>query len=168
MRIGTGWDIHPLVPGRKLLLGGVEIPNPLGESGHSDGDVLVHAIVDALLGALAKGDIGMHFPPSDPAYKDVSSLYLLRRVLDMLGDYAIENIDCTVILQKPKLQPHIQAIRESLAQACSITLERISVKAKTAEGLLGEVGEGKAIIAQSVVLLRKHLSDEECPLEDWV
>ncbi|MEA5033183.1 MAG: 2-C-methyl-D-erythritol 2,4-cyclodiphosphate synthase [Sphaerochaeta sp.] len=168
MRIGTGWDIHPLVPERKLLLGGVEIPNPLGEAGHSDGDVLVHAIVDALLGALAKGDIGMHFPPSDDAYKDVSSIYLLQRVLGMLDDYEIENIDCTVILQNPKLRPHVQAIRESLAQACSIALDRISVKAKTAEGLLGEVGEGKAIIAQSVVLLRKHMTDGDELLEDWV
>jgi 2-C-methyl-D-erythritol 2,4-cyclodiphosphate synthase len=156
MRIGTGWDIHALVPNRKLLLGGFEVPHHLGHEAHSDGDVLLHAIIDAILGALSLGDIGTHFPPSDQKYKDISSIKLLKETLKLLGDYKIGNLDCTIILQEPKLSPHIQAIRESIANSCSIELNQISVKAKTAEKLLGEVGQGKAIIAQAVVLLYKN------------
>jgi 2-C-methyl-D-erythritol 2,4-cyclodiphosphate synthase len=128
----------------------------LGHEAHSDGDVLLHAIIDAILGALSLGDIGTHFPPSDQKYKDISSIKLLKETLKLLGDYKIGNLDCTIILQEPKLSPHIQAIRESIANSCSIELNQISVKAKTAEKLLGEVGQGKAIIAQAVVLLYKN------------
>lgn len=156
MRIGTGWDIHELVPNRKLLLGGFEVPHHLGHKAHSDGDVLLHAIIDALLGALALGDIGTHFPPSDQKYKDISSITLLKETLKLLGDYKIGNLDCTLILQEPKLSPYIQAIRESIAKTCEVELNQISVKAKTAEKLLGEVGQGKAIIAQAIVLLYKN------------
>ncbi|MGI6432354.1 MAG: 2-C-methyl-D-erythritol 2,4-cyclodiphosphate synthase [Sphaerochaetaceae bacterium] len=158
MRIGTGWDIHKLVSGRKLLIGGVEIPHTLGEEGHSDGDALLHALIDALLGAAALGDIGTFFPSDDKAYKDAPSDTLLENVLEMLGDWAILNIDCTVILQEPKLGPYIKEIRSSIAGYCGLDKSQVSVKAKTTDRLLGEVGEGRAIIAQAVVLLRnlKH------------
>jgi len=168
MRIGTVWDIHPLVPGRKLLLGGVEIPHDRGESGHSDGDVLLHAIIDALFGALAIGDIGTHFPPSDDRWKDISSIELLRSALDLLDGHTIGNIDCTVILQRPKLMPHIDAIRNSIASVCNIPYASVSVKAKTAEGLLGELGAGNAVIAQVVVLLHEGATDTIGNLDDWV
>ncbi len=168
MRVGTGWDIHPLVTGRPLLLGGIEIPHDKGEDGHSDGDVLLHALIDALLGAVAAGDIGTHFPPSDRQWKGASSLDLLQRSLVKLGEFEIENIDCTVILQRPKLQPFILDIRQSLASACAIDVDRVSVKAKTAEGLLGELGTGDAIIAQVVVLLTQLKSSETGLLEEWV
>lgn len=168
MRIGTGWDIHQLVPQRALMLGGIQIPHYLGESGHSDGDVLLHAIIDALLGAVAAGDIGSHFPPSDERWKDVPSVLLLERTLDMLNGYAIINLDCTIILQKPRLLEHIDTIRTSIATVCSLPLERVSVKAKTAEGLLGEVGAGKAVIAQAVVLLQERLDDATGQLDEWV
>jgi 2-C-methyl-D-erythritol 2,4-cyclodiphosphate synthase len=168
MRIGTGWDIHPLVGSRKLLLGGVEIPHDLGEAGHSDGDVLLHAIIDALLGAAALGDIGTHFPPSDMRWKDVSSMDLLGRTLELLFGYAIVNIDCTIILQRPKLRPYIDAIRESVAKACDLPLHHVSVKAKTAEGLLGELGSGEAVIAQAVVLLEDRTDDGIGKLDEWV
>lgn len=168
MRIGTGWDIHPLVPGRKLLLGGIEIPHDRGEAGHSDGDVLLHAIIDALLGASANGDIGTHFPPSDDRWKDISSTVLLERTLELLDGYEIGNIDCTVILQSPRLSPHIGSIRKSIASVCGLPEDRVSVKAKTAERLLGEVGEGNAVIAQVSVLLRERMDDGIGTLEDWV
>ena len=168
MRIGTGWDIHPLVEDRPLIIGGVIIPHHLGESGHSDGDVLIHAIMDALFGALGMGDIGTHFPPSDERWKDVASRDLLSMTLDMISGWEIVNIDTTVILQRPRLSSHIEAIRESLATICQIPPDRISVKAKTAEGLLGEVGLGRAIIAQAAVLLRPGLTDMEEPLDQWV
>ena len=168
MRIGTGWDIHPLVTGRRLLLGGIEIPHPKGEEGHSDGDVLLHALIDALLGAVAAGDIGTHFPPTDMQWKDASSLDLLQRSLVKLGDFEIENIDCTIILQRPKLQPFITEIRQSLASACAIEIDKVSVKAKTAEGLIGELGTGDAIIAQVVVLLTRSKRSEIDLLEEWV
>ncbi|MDD2297615.1 MAG: 2-C-methyl-D-erythritol 2,4-cyclodiphosphate synthase [Sphaerochaetaceae bacterium] len=168
MRIGTGWDIHPLVTERRLLLGGIEIPHTKGEEGHSDGDVLLHALIDALLGAIAAGDIGTHFPPTDAEWKDASSLDLLQRTLVKLGAYSIENIDCTVILQQPKLGPFITQIRQSIASACAIEIGRVSVKAKTAEGLLGELGRGEAVIAQVVVLITEPNSSEAGPLEEWV
>lgn len=168
MRIGTGWDIHPLVPGRRLLLGGVEIPHDLGESGHSDGDVLLHAIIDALLGATASGDIGTHFPPSDQRWKDASSVDLLGRTLELIAGYTIINLDCTIILQQPRLRPHIDTIRESIARSCGLPLSRVSVKAKTAEGLLNEVGKGTAVIAQVVVLLSEAPDDSIGNLDAWV
>jgi 2-C-methyl-D-erythritol 2,4-cyclodiphosphate synthase len=154
VRIGTGWDLHCLVSKRALVLGGVVIPSDKGEAAHSDGDVLVHAIIDALLGSLAKGDIGSHFPDTDPAYKDADSMQLLKKVLsEDLPPYHIENIDTTLILQTPKLRPHIEAIRKNLAKAMGLKLEQVSVKAKTAEGILGELGSGDAVIAQATVLI---------------
>jgi len=154
MRIGTGWDVHRLGPGRKLILGGVIIPSEKGEIAHSDGDVLIHAIIDALLGALAKGDIGSHFPDSDPRYKDISSIRLLKQVLEQdLPPYRIENLDTTIIVQRPKLREHIDAIRANLAQVLQLEMHRVSVKAKTAETILGELGSGDAIIAQASVLI---------------
>ncbi|ADY12594.1 2-C-methyl-D-erythritol 2,4-cyclodiphosphate synthase [Sphaerochaeta globosa] len=158
MRVGTGWDLHRLGPGRKLILGGIVIPSETGEIAHSDGDVLVHAIIDALLGSLAKGDIGSHFPDSDPRYKDVSSTSLLTQILEHdLPPYRIENLDTTIILQKPKLREHIDAIRANLAEVLHIEIERVSVKAKTAEGILGELGTGDAVIAQASVLISEIL-----------
>ncbi len=168
MRCGTGWDIHQLVPDRPLIIGGVIIPHTLGESGHSDGDVLIHAIIDALLGALALGDIGTHFPPSDAQWKDVKSTNLLKATLNMLNGWEIVNIDSTVILQQPKLAAHIEAIRRTLADICNLSIDRISVKAKTAEQLLGEVGNGTAIIAQAAVLLSAVGSDDYEDLNQWV
>ncbi|NMA22251.1 MAG: 2-C-methyl-D-erythritol 2,4-cyclodiphosphate synthase [Spirochaetales bacterium] len=154
MRIGTGWDIHRLGPGNPLIIGGVHIPSDRGSVAHSDGDVLTHAIIDALLGALAKGDIGSHFPDTDPAFKGADSIALLKEVVAThLPPYSIVNIDSTIILQKPKLREHIDPIRECLAGALSLPLDRISVKAKTAEQCLAEVGTGDAIIAQAVVLI---------------
>lgn len=168
MRIGTGWDIHRLVEKRPLMIGGVQVPHTLGESGHSDGDVLIHAIIDALLGAAALGDIGSHFPPTDPRWKDVSSLELLSITLDRLSGWEIVNLDTTVILERPKLRPHIETIRASIARACDIPLENVSVKAKTAEGILGELGTGDAIIAQASVLLKSRITDENSYLDEWV
>lgn len=154
MRIGTGWDLHRLVSGRALVLGGIVIPSDKGEAAHSDGDVLVHAIIDALLGSLAKGDIGSHFPDTDPAYKNADSIQLLKKVLtEDLPPHHIENIDTTLILQAPKLRPHIDAIRASLAKTMGLELDQVSVKAKTAEGILGELGSGDAVIAQATVLI---------------
>lgn len=154
MRVGTGWDLHRLVSKRALVLGGVVIPSDKGEAAHSDGDVLVHAIIDALLGSLAKGDIGSHFPDTDPAYKDADSMQLLKKVLaEDLPPHRIENIDTTIILQTPKLRPHIETIRENLAKAMGLKFEQVSVKAKTAEGILGELGSGDAVIAQATVLI---------------
>lgn len=151
MRIGQGCDLHRLTRGRKLYLGGVEIPSELGEEAHSDGDVLIHAIIDSLFGALAMGDIGSHFPPSDMQYKDIPSLVLLARTLDITKAEII-NLDCTVVLERPKLRPYIDAIRASLADALGIDVSRVSVKAKTNEGVDSE-GRMEAISAQATVLL---------------
>ncbi len=154
MRVGTGWDLHRLGAGRTLILGGVPIPSEKGEIAHSDGDVLIHAIIDAILGALAKGDIGSHFPDTDPRFKDISSTTLLKQVLEQdLPPYRIENLDTTIILQKPKLREHIDAVRLNLAQILHLDVACISVKAKTAEGILGELGTGDAIIVQASVLI---------------
>ncbi len=146
------------------MLGGVEIPSDKGEVGHSDGDVLVHAIIDALFGALALGDIGSHFPSDDIKWKDSDSMKLLAFALDELGSNRIVNIDSTIILQTPRLREHINAIRISLAEACSLPLDKVSVKAKTAEHMLGELGTGDAICAQAVVLV----DDGENFPEQWV
>ncbi len=153
-RIGEGWDIHQLVEGRKLILGGVEIPHTKGLLGHSDADALLHAITDALLGAAALGDIGTHFPDTDAQFKGADSGVLLaeaaRRV--RAKGYAIGNVDSTVIAQAPKLMPHIQAMRARIAELLEIRVDQVNVKAKTAEKM-GPVGEGLAMEARAVVLL---------------
>lgn len=157
MRIGHGYDVHKLVEGRDLILGGVRIPHRLGLLGHSDADVLLHAISDALLGALALGDIGKHFPDTDPAYKGADSLELLRHVAKLVGDegYTLGNLDATVLAQQPKLRPHIDAMRANIADACGVDISRISVKATTEEHL-GFTGREEGIAAHCVALLVKH------------
>ena len=154
IRIGEGWDTHALVAGRPLVLGGVTIPHPLGLDGHSDADALAHAITDALLGAAALGDIGKHFPDTDPAFKGADSMRLLaeaaRRV--RAAGFEIGNIDSTIVAQAPKMAPHIEAMRTRLSAVLAIALEQINVKAKTAEKM-GPVGEGRAIEARAVCLL---------------
>lgn len=154
MRIGIGYDVHQLVEGRKLILGGVEIPYELGLLGHSDADVLVHAIEDAILGALALGDIGKLFPDTDPAYKDASSMAMLKKVMGIVKEkgYTITNIDATVIAQKPKLAPYILAMRENIAAMCEKDVGAISVKATTSEKM-GYEGRGEGMTAMAVVLL---------------
>jgi 2-C-methyl-D-erythritol 2,4-cyclodiphosphate synthase len=154
-RIGIGYDIHRLVEGRKLILGGVEIPFEKGLLGHSDSDVLSHAICDALLGAAALGDIGTHFPDSDPQWSGASSLDFLARAAELLTErgYRIANVDATVLAERPKLRPHIQAIRARLASVLRIDVDQVNVKAKTGEGL-ESVGRGEAMAAQAVALLR--------------
>lgn len=156
-RIGTGWDIHKLVKDRPLILGGIEIPSEKGCLGHSDGDALIHAVIDALLGAAALGDIGTFFPDSDPEYKDISSHVLLRMTNDMLRehDWEIENIDTTVILQSPKLALYKEAMKQCIADALDIDVSCVSVKAKTAEMMLGELGSSDAVVAQAAVLIEK-------------
>ena len=153
-RIGEGWDVHALVPGRKLIIGGVEIPHTLGLLGHSDADVLLHAITDALVGAAALGDIGTHFPDTDARFKGADSTVLLaeaaRRV--RAEGYQIGNIDTTVIAQAPKLAPHIAAMRAAIARTLGLELGQVNVKAKTAEKL-GPVGQGLSIEARAAVLL---------------
>lgn len=154
MRIGQGYDLHRLEPGRPLILGGVTIPHDKGLAGHSDADVLSHAITDALLGAAALGNIGQLFPDTDPAYRDADSLVLLREAYRRVYDagWEIENIDSTVIAQQPKLNPHLDAIRAKLAETLDIKVEDVSVKAKTNEQV-GPEGREEAISAQAVVLL---------------
>jgi 2-C-methyl-D-erythritol 2,4-cyclodiphosphate synthase len=154
IRIGNGYDIHRLVAGRPLILGGMLIPHELGLLGHSDADVLTHAIMDAMLGALSLGDIGHYFPPSDPQWKDANSLVLLQQVAKLISDrgWAIENIDSTIVAERPKLKPHLLAMRESLARTLDLELERLSIKATTNEGL-GAIGEEAGICAYSVALL---------------
>lgn len=158
MRIGHGYDVHRLVAERKLILGGVEIPYVLGLLGHSDADVVLHALCDALLGAIGAGDIGKHFPDTDPAYKGISSLKLLDEVMGKVSvaGYTICNIDLTVIAQRPKLAPYIRAMVENIAAACGCDLSRVNVKATTTEEL-GFEGRGEGIATHAVVLLR-HLS----------
>lgn len=152
-RVGEGWDIHRLAPGRRLLLGGVEVPSDRGEEGYSDGDVLLHAVIDALLGSAALGDIGIHFPPGDPEWKDADSRDLARRARDLVrrAGWRPVNLDCTVVLERPKLAPHREAIRTSLAELLDVDVEAVSFKAKTMEGL-GPVGEGRAVEARAVLL----------------
>ena len=154
MRIGQGYDVHRLVEGRKLILGGVDIPYEKGLLGHSDADVLVHAVMDALLGAAAMGDIGKLFPDTDPRYEGADSLTLLREVCARLRDAGFEpgNIDATVIAQAPKLAPHIEAMRRNIAAAAGMDVSRVSVKATTEERL-GFTGEGLGIAAQAVALI---------------
>ena len=156
MRIGHGYDVHRLVPERKLILGGAEIAFEKGLLGHSDADVLAHAVMDALLGAAALGDIGRLFPDSDPAYEGADSLALLRRVTKVLAEhgYRIGNVDATVLAQRPKLAPHIPVMRERLAAAMGISTDQVSVKATTEEGL-GFTGAGEGIAAHAVALIKK-------------
>ena len=154
MRIGQGYDVHRLTEGRKLILGGVEIPYEKGLDGHSDADVLVHAVMDALLGAAALGDIGQHFPDTDPAYKGISSIALLEKVGELLdaSHYVIENIDATIIAQRPKLAPYRKQMEENIARALKIKPSQVSVKATTEEGL-GFTGSGAGISSQAITLL---------------
>lgn len=154
VRVGQGWDVHRIVAGRPMILGGVAIPSEFGLEGHSDADILSHAITDALLGALALGDIGMHFPDTDPRWKDGDSLMFLRHALELVAaqGYRIANVDSTVILERPKLKDHRTAIRARLAETLGLAVDRVSVKFKTAERL-GPVGEGLSAEAQAVVLL---------------
>lgn len=154
MRIGHGYDVHRLVESRKLIMGGVDIPYEKGLLGHSDADVLLHAIADALLGALAMGDIGKHFPDTDPAFKGADSMKLLEHVVGLIRakGYCVGNLDATIIAQKPKMAPHIQTMRENIARACGVEIDRINVKATTEEGL-GFTGTGEGISAHAVVLL---------------
>lgn len=154
LRIGTGFDIHRLVPDRELRLGGIHIPFELGLEGHSDGDVLIHAVIDALLGAASLGDIGIFFPPSEAAIKNIKSPVMLAKVLELLTSkgYKAVNIDTVVFCEKPQLSGHYLAIKQSLADLLKIDLDCVSVKAKTMEKL-GDIGAGKAIAAQAVALL---------------
>lgn len=154
MRIGHGYDVHKLVEGRKCIIGGVDIPHETGLLGHSDADVLVHAIMDALLGAAALGDIGLHFPDNDPTYKGADSLKLLEHVGDLLEEnlYYVENIDATILAQAPKMRPHIDAMRENIARALKIDVSLVNVKATTEEGL-GFTGAREGIAAHAVCLI---------------
>lgn len=153
-RIGEGWDTHALVPGRKLIIGGVEIPHVTGLLGHSDADVLLHAITDALLGGASLGDIGRHFPDTDPEFRGANSVVLLTEAARRVREkgWEIGNVDSTVVAQAPKLAPHIPAMRERIAQALGVTLDQVNVKAKTAEKL-GPVGQLQAMEARAAALL---------------
>ncbi len=157
MRVGHGFDVHGLVAGRKLIIGGVEIPYHLGLAGHSDADVLLHAICDALLGAAALGDIGIHFPDSDPRYKGADSRELLREVARLVGEsgYRVSNVDATVIAQAPRLAPYIAAMRDNIAADLHLPLDGINVKATTTERL-GFTGRGEGIAAEAVCLVRRR------------
>ena len=155
-RIGEGWDVHALVPGRKLILGGVEVPHTLGLLGHSDADVLLHAITDALFGAAALGDIGRHFSDTDPQFKGADSAVLLAEAVRRVRakGFEIGNVDSTIVAQAPKLAPHIEKMRERIAQVLALDVEQVNVKAKTAEKM-GPVGLQQAMEARAVVLLYK-------------
>ena len=156
MRVGLGYDVHKLVEGRDLILGGVTIPYEKGLLGHSDADVLVHAIMDALLGAAALGDIGKHFPDTDEAYKGISSIKLLSHVGKLLEEhlYVIENIDATIIAQRPKMLPHIPIMRQNIAETLGIELDQVNIKATTEEGL-GFTGTGEGISSQAICAIEK-------------
>lgn len=153
-RVGFGYDVHPLVRGRRLILGGVEIPFELGLDGHSDADVLLHAIMDALLGAAALGDIGRHFPPGDPTYKDADSLDLLRRVRDLVHEegWQVGNVDATIVAQEPRLAPFMEAMRDCISGALGLALNRVSVKATSPEGI-GPLGNREGISSHAVAVL---------------
>ncbi|MEE4353434.1 MAG: 2-C-methyl-D-erythritol 2,4-cyclodiphosphate synthase [Desulfatiglans sp.] len=153
-RIGFGYDVHPFVPGRPLILGGVDIDHPAGLKGHSDADVLTHAVMDALLGALARGDIGRHFPDTDPAWKGIKSLLMLERLVGMAKDdgYRLNNLDVTVVAQRPRLAPHLPLMRERLSEVFEASTSRINVKATTTERL-GFVGREEGISAFAVISL---------------
>lgn len=157
MRVGMGYDVHKLTENRDLILGGVKIPWEKGLLGHSDADVLIHAVMDALLGAAALGDIGKHFPDTDPAYKGISSVKLLSHVMKLLekNGFSVGNVDAVIIAQKPKMAPHIPEMRKNLAEAMGVGENRINIKATTEEGL-GFTGRGEGIAAQAVCLLEEN------------
>lgn len=156
LRIGNGYDVHKLVEGRKLILGGIEIPHTKGVLGHSDGDVLIHAIMDAMLGALALGDIGQHFPDTDMKYENIDSTILLTRVKELIAErgYKIINLDSIIVLQKPKVKPYIEAMRKKVAEVLEIDMEQVSIKATTEEKL-GFTGDESGVKSYCVVLLEK-------------
>lgn len=160
MRVGIGYDVHKLVKDRELILGGVKIDYDLGLLGHSDADVLVHAVMDALLGAACLGDIGRHFPDTDDRYRGISSIRLLEHVRELLGQngYQVGNIDAIIVAQRPKMSPHIEAMRKNMAEALGVDTGRINIKATTEEGL-GFTGSGEGISSQAVCLL--HESEKE-------
>ena len=154
-RVGTGWDIHKLVEGRALVLGGVRIDCPKGCLGHSDGDALIHAVIDSILGSCGLDDIGTLFPETDPRYEGISSTTLLSKVMDLVRDkgFQVVNVDTTVILQSPKLGPYKDAIRDTMSKLLGVGRDAFSVKAKTAEHMLGELGQSDAVVCQSVCLV---------------
>jgi 2-C-methyl-D-erythritol 2,4-cyclodiphosphate synthase len=156
IRTGLGWDVHRIAPGRPMILGGVTIPADFGLEGHSDADILAHAITDAILGAAALGDIGMHFPDTDPRWKGCDSLVFLRHAKDLAAErgYSIVNVDSTIILERPKLKDFRVAIRERVAQTLGLELDRVSVKFKTAEKV-GPVGEGRSAESQAIVTMQR-------------
>ncbi len=159
MRVGLGYDVHKLVEGRKMIIGGVEIPNEKGLLGHSDADVLLHAVMDALLGAAALGDIGKHFPDTEEEYRGADSMKLLAKVRELLEEnlFFVENIDATIIAQKPKMRPYIDTMRENIARVLGITLEQVNVKATTEEGL-GFTGSGEGISSQVICMLTSPIN----------
>lgn len=167
MRIGMGYDVHKLVEDRDLIIGGVKIPYEKGLLGHSDADVLLHAISDALLGAAALGDIGKHFPDTDPAYKGISSIILLKKVGEILEEkgFLIENIDATIIAQAPKMRPYIDTMRENIANALGILMEQVNVKATTEEGL-GFTGLGQGISSQAICMLTSPFDLSAQPISE--
>ena len=167
MRVGMGYDVHKLVEGRDLIMGGVKIPYEKGLLGHSDADVLLHAISDALLGAAALGDIGKHFPDTDPKYKGADSLKLLEHVGKLLEEhlYVIENIDATIIAQRPKMAPHIPMMRENIARVLGLEVDQVNVKATTEEGL-GFTGTGEGISSQAICLIEKITNFESVVVAD--
>lgn len=167
MRVGLGYDVHKLVEGRDLILGGVKIPYEKGLLGHSDADVMVHAVMDALLGAAALGDIGKHFPDTDERYKGISSMKLLEHVGKLLEEhlYVIENIDATIIAQRPKMAPYIQKMRENIAGVLGIEVDQVNVKATTEEGL-GFTGTGEGISSQAICAIEKIMNFESVAVAD--
>ncbi|NQT22761.1 MAG: 2-C-methyl-D-erythritol 2,4-cyclodiphosphate synthase [Candidatus Omnitrophica bacterium] len=156
MRVGIGYDIHKLMKGRKLILGGVELPYDKGLEGHSDADVLLHSICDAMLGASSSGDIGRHFPNTDPKYKDISSMKLLKQVFETIGrkGFVVNNIDAVIITEEPKIAPFAEKMKKNLASMLEIDIERVNIKATTNEGF-GAIGSGEAIASYSVVTLQE-------------
>lgn len=156
VRVGFGFDVHRLVAGRKLTLGGVHVPHSQGLVGHSDADVVLHAIMDAILGAAALGDIGQHFPPDDEQYRDISSIILLQRVMGLATakQFAVNNVDVVVVAEQPKILPYVPAMRSAIAQTVGIPVESVSIKGKTTEGL-GFTGRGEGIAAYATVALQK-------------
>ena len=166
MRVGMGYDVHKLTEDRKLIIGGVDIPYEKGLLGHSDADVLLHAISDALLGAAALGDIGKHFPDTDPAYKGISSMILLEKVGDLIAEksFLIENVDATIIAQAPKMRPYVDEMRENIAKALRIDVSQVNVKATTEEGL-GFTGTGEGISSQAVCLLTSPFDLSASPVQ---
>ena len=160
VRVGIGYDVHPFVAGRPLVLGGVTVQSPRGLAGHSDADALAHAVADALLGALALGDLGAHFPDTDPAYAGASSLGLLARVREMVGErgYRVGNVDATIVTEEPKLAPHVAAMRERLADTLGVDAGQVSVKA-TRHEKLGAFGRGEGLAAMAVVLVHRETAE---------